>query len=95
MIADPARINVATAEAWVRDCNDYGLTDAICRPIGASPVARTLIKCREGDTVTLRTPGGDQELEILEVRYEEIPMAPFQPVETTWRPNQDDAKDDS
>ncbi len=41
-IADPARITAATAEAWVRDCSDYGLTDAICRPIGASPVARTL-----------------------------------------------------
>jgi transcription elongation factor GreB len=34
-----------------------------------SPVARALIKAREGDTVTLRTPGGVDELEILEVRY--------------------------
>jgi len=34
-----------------------------------SPVARALIKAREGDTVTLRTPGGVQELDILEVRY--------------------------
>jgi transcription elongation factor GreB len=36
-----------------------------------SPVARALIKAREGDTVTLRTPGGVDELEILEVRYPE------------------------
>jgi transcription elongation factor GreB len=43
-----------------------------------SPIARALIKAREGDTVQLRTPGGDVELEILEVRYEEIPMAPFE-----------------
>lgn len=34
-----------------------------------SPVARALIKAREGDTVTLRTPGGVDELEILEVSY--------------------------
>jgi transcription elongation factor GreB len=52
-----------------------------------SPVARALIKAREGDTVTLRKPGGDEEIEILEVRYEEIPMDPFQPVATTWTPN--------
>ena len=52
-----------------------------------SPIARAFIKCREGDTVTLRTPGGVEELEILEVRYEEIPMAPFAKPEETWRPN--------
>jgi len=34
-----------------------------------SPVARALIKAREGDTVTLRTPGGIEELEILSVSY--------------------------
>jgi transcription elongation factor GreB len=34
-----------------------------------SPVARALIKARVGDTVTLRTPGGVEELEILEIRY--------------------------
>lgn len=34
-----------------------------------SPVARALTKAHEGDTVTLRTPGGVEELEILEVRY--------------------------
>ena len=34
-----------------------------------SPIAKALIKAREGDTVTLRTPGGEQKLEILEVTY--------------------------
>ena len=34
-----------------------------------SPVARALIKAREGDTVSLRTPQGVDELEILSVRY--------------------------
>jgi transcription elongation factor GreB len=52
-----------------------------------SPVARALIKAREGDTVTLRAPGGDQELEIVEVRYEEIPMEKFVPPHRTWNPN--------
>jgi len=34
-----------------------------------SPVARALIKAREGDTVSLRTPSGMDELEILEINY--------------------------
>ena len=37
-----------------------------------SPVARALIKAREGDKVLLKTPGGIEELEILEVRYDPI-----------------------
>jgi transcription elongation factor GreB len=37
-----------------------------------SPVAKALLKAREGDKVTLRTPGGVEELEILEVRYDPI-----------------------
>ena len=34
-----------------------------------SPVAKALLKCREGDTVTVRTPAGDEKLEIMEVSY--------------------------
>lgn len=34
-----------------------------------SPIARALIKARAGDTVTLRTPGGEGKLEIMEVTY--------------------------
>jgi transcription elongation factor GreB len=34
-----------------------------------SPIARALLKAREGDEVTLATPGGVETLEILEVRY--------------------------
>jgi transcription elongation factor GreB len=52
-----------------------------------SPIARALIKAREGDTVRLRTPGGEEEIDIVEVRYETIPMAPFEPVKIGWRPN--------
>jgi transcription elongation factor GreB len=35
-----------------------------------SPIARALVKAREGDSVTFRTPAGDETLEILQVRYE-------------------------
>lgn len=34
-----------------------------------SPVARALTKAREGDLVTLRTPAGEDELEIISVQY--------------------------
>lgn len=34
-----------------------------------SPLARALLKAREGDSVTLQTPGGLEELDVLEVRY--------------------------
>jgi transcription elongation factor GreB len=34
-----------------------------------SPIARALLKAREGEKVLLRTPGGEERLEILEVTY--------------------------
>jgi transcription elongation factor GreB len=34
-----------------------------------SPIARALLKAREGDSVQLRTPAGIETLDILEVRY--------------------------
>ncbi|MCR4303992.1 MAG: transcription elongation factor GreB [Gallionella sp.] len=37
-----------------------------------SPLARTLIKLREGEVAILRTPSGVQELEILSVAYREL-----------------------
>ena len=37
-----------------------------------SPVARALIKAREGDVVTFTSPRGEEELEIVGVRYEPI-----------------------
>ena len=42
-----------------------------------SPLAKALTKAGPGDTVVLRAPGGTEELEVLEVRYELIPMDPF------------------
>ncbi|HEV3009871.1 MAG TPA: transcription elongation factor GreB [Burkholderiales bacterium] len=34
-----------------------------------SPIAKALLKAREGETVTLRSPAGEEQLEILEVSY--------------------------
>jgi transcription elongation factor GreB len=36
-----------------------------------SPVARALTKAREGDSITLQTPAGLEELDVLEVSYPE------------------------
>ncbi len=37
-----------------------------------SPLAKALIKAREGDTVTVRTPGGDESLEIVGIEYKAL-----------------------
>jgi len=34
-----------------------------------APIARALLKAREGDEVTLMTPGGPEAIEVVEVRY--------------------------
>jgi transcription elongation factor GreB len=44
-----------------------------------SPLARALMKAREGDTVVLRAPGGTEELEIIEIKYCAIEVEPFVP----------------
>jgi transcription elongation factor GreB len=38
-----------------------------------SPIATALLKASVGDVVTLRTPRGPEEIEILDIRYEELP----------------------
>jgi transcription elongation factor GreB len=42
-----------------------------------SPLGRALMKSEPGDRVGLRAPGGTEQLLILEVRYERIPVEPF------------------
>ena len=37
-----------------------------------SPIASALLKSREGDAVTLSTPAGDEPLQVLAIRYEEL-----------------------
>ena len=42
-----------------------------------SPLARALMKKAEGERVVLLAPGGKEQLEILDVRYETIAVEPF------------------
>jgi transcription elongation factor GreB len=42
-----------------------------------SPLARAMMKSGPGDRVVLHAPGGTEQLQILEVRYERIPVQPF------------------
>ena len=44
-----------------------------------SPIARALMKARPGDSVTLRAPGGMEELDVIDVRYERVDVEPFVP----------------
>ena len=40
-----------------------------------SPMARALLKARAGDSVTLHTPAGTEDVEVLDVRYEALATA--------------------
>jgi transcription elongation factor GreB len=42
-----------------------------------SPLARALMKKGPGECVVLHAPGGNEQLQILEVRYGHIPVEPF------------------
>jgi len=42
-----------------------------------SPLARALMKAGPGDNVVLEAPGGREDLRILDVRYERIPVEAF------------------
>ena len=42
-----------------------------------SPLARALMKSGPGDSVVLHAPGNTEQLDVLEVRYERIPVEPF------------------
>jgi transcription elongation factor GreB len=43
-----------------------------------SPLAKALMRAAVGDKVVLRAPGGTEQLEVLDVSYDEIPIEPFQ-----------------
>lgn len=66
-----ARVKVKTGSA-TREITILGL-DEVDPARGVvswvSPIARALIKAREGDIVTLRTPAGEEKVEIVEVSY--------------------------
>src|SRR4051794_18277771 len=75
--------------ATVKYSNSAG-TERIARIVGfdeidldrhyiswVSPLARALMKSGPGDTVVLHAPGAVEELQIVDVRYERIPLEPF------------------
>ena len=75
--------------ATVRYTNAEG-TERVARIVGVdeidldrnyiswvSPLARALMKAGPGDEVVLHAPGGTERLQVVEVRYERIPIEPF------------------
>jgi transcription elongation factor GreB len=57
----------------------------------ASPLGRALMKSAEGDTVTLHAPGGAEELTVLEVSYQRIPVEPFREPPASHAKSSDDS----
>ncbi len=49
-----------------------------------SPLARALMKARPGDAVTLRAPGGVEEIDVVNVQYVRIEVDGFQPTEAVF-----------
>ena len=75
--------------ATVRYANAAG-TERVVRLVGVdeidlnrnhiswkSPLARALMKSQPGDRVVLHAPAGTEQLQVLDVRYERIPVEPF------------------
>jgi transcription elongation factor GreB len=70
-----ATVTVASREGGERAVTIVGLDEvdpARRRVSWISPIAKALLKAREGDRVVLRSPAGAEELEILAVRYDTI-----------------------
>ncbi len=67
-----ATVRYAGEDGQEREVTILGIDEADSR-LGQvswiSPIARALLKAREGDVVRLQTPAGMQEIEVLQVRY--------------------------
>ena len=64
------RVKGASGEKTVTIVGVDEVDPAHGRVSWVSPIAKALLKAREGDRVTLRTPAGEEKLEILEVTYQ-------------------------
>jgi transcription elongation factor GreB len=67
-----ATVTYATADGAERTVRIVGIDEADLsrgEVSWVSPIARALLKAREGDTASLRTPNGLESLEVLEIRY--------------------------
>jgi len=70
-----ATVTVASGPGGERSFTIVGIEEADPargRVSWISPIAKALFKARVGDVVTLRSPGGTEALEILDVRYDPI-----------------------
>lgn len=81
--ADQQNLDQVFFGATVVISDDEGATETTYRIVGVdeanasegriswiSPLARALLKAREGDVVSFLSPAGPREIEILEIRYE-------------------------
>jgi len=71
-----ATVSVRDSAGTVRTLSIVGMDEvdpARGRVSWISPVARALLKARVGDSVSLRTPSGVEELEVEDVRYVDLP----------------------
>jgi transcription elongation factor GreB len=75
-----ATVRYATAAGTEREVSIVGVDEVDLERhyiSWISPLARALMKSGAGDRVVLRAPGGTEQLDILDVRYERIPLEPF------------------
>jgi transcription elongation factor GreB len=63
------RVKSAAGEKTVTIVGVDEVDPAHGRVSWVSPIAKALLKARAGERVTLRTPAGEEKLEILEVTY--------------------------
>lgn len=67
-----ATVRYATADGAEKSVTIVGIDEvdpAHGQVSWISPIARALLKAREGETVSVRTPAGEETLEVLEVSY--------------------------
>jgi transcription elongation factor GreB len=77
-----ATVRYANAAGAEREVRIVGLDEIDldrCHISWKSPLARALMKSAAGDRVLVHAPGGTEPLQILDVRYERIPVEPFSP----------------
>ncbi len=71
-----ATVSVRDAGGRVRSVSIVGMDEvdpSRGRVSWISPIAKALLKARVGDSVTLRSPSGVEELEVEEIRYIDLP----------------------
>jgi transcription elongation factor GreB len=71
-----ATVTVADEDGEERTVSIVGVDEldpANGRVSWISPIAKALMNAEVGDTVTLRTPGGTQQLEVVDIQYNALP----------------------